>query len=86
MCCSSADSCILDRWACSSMLVFRWGSLYLGLLGLLGNLDVNYNEYKKQFKSCHSQQMLCRNTNKIYQAEHMRSSSEDQHTTTGSSI
>lgn len=34
--CSSALSCIRDRWACSSRLVFTWGSLNLGLFSLWG--------------------------------------------------
>lgn len=33
---SSALSCILERWACSSRLVFTWGSLNFGLFSLWG--------------------------------------------------
>lgn len=39
--CSSALSCILDRWACSSRLVFTWGSLNLGLFSLCGTFCAN---------------------------------------------
>ena len=42
--CSSALSCILERWACSNRLVFTWGSLNLGLFSLCGTFCANWNK------------------------------------------
>lgn len=40
--CSSALSCILERWACSSRFVFTWGSLNLGLFSLWGTFCASW--------------------------------------------
>lgn len=44
--CNSAGSCMRDKWAWSSRLVFTWGSLYLGLLILLGRREESWKKIK----------------------------------------
>lgn len=46
--CSSAESCMRDRWAWSSKLVLTCGSLYFWLDNLLGRRLASYSSKSKQ--------------------------------------
>lgn len=47
--CSSALSCMRDKWACSRRLVLTWGSLNLGLVSLWGTFWASYGGKQQTF-------------------------------------